>query len=65
MPIVRATLASALPAAERPRFEYLAGASFAAYLQARKNRQDDFFIRPAGGADLCNVNVPVRPVPAG
>lgn len=63
VPIVRARLAADLPAGERPRFEYLAGPSFAAYLHARKNRQDDFFIRPAGGADLCNVNVPVRPVP--
>ena len=62
---VSAKLASDLPAAERPRLEYLAGASFDAYLHARKNRQDDFFIRPAGGADLCNINVPVRAVPAG
>jgi len=65
VPIVSARLAADLPPAERPRFEYLAGPSFAAYLHARKNRQDDFFIRPAGGADLCNVSVPVRPVPAG
>jgi peptidylprolyl isomerase len=64
VPILSAKLVADLPAAERPRFEYLAGPSFAAYLRARKNRQDDFFIRPAGGADLCNVNVPVRPVPA-
>ena len=64
VPIVGARLASDLPAAERPRFEYLSGASFAAYLHARKNRQDDFFIRPAGGADVCNINVPVRAVPA-
>ena len=64
VPIVRARLATDLPATERPRFEYLAGTSFAAYLHARKYRQDDFFIRPAGGADLCNVNVPVRPVPS-
>ena len=64
VPIVSARLASDLPQGERPRFEYLAGESFDAYLHARKNRQDDFFIRPAGGADLCNVNVPVRPVPA-
>jgi peptidylprolyl isomerase len=62
-PIVKAQLAVDIPAAERPRFEYLAGPSFAAYLHARKNRQDDFFIRPAGGADLCNINVPVRAVP--
>jgi len=64
VPIVGAQLASDLPAAGRPRFEYLGGTSFDAYLHARKNRQDDFFIRPAGGADLCNINVPVRPVPA-
>jgi peptidylprolyl isomerase len=64
VPIVKAQLAADLPAAERPRFEYLTGPSFAAYLHGRKNRQDDFFIRPAGGADLCNINVPVRPVPA-
>jgi peptidylprolyl isomerase len=63
VPISSAKLASDLPAAERPRFEYLSGASFDAYLHARKNRQDDFFIRPAGGADLCNINVPVRAVP--
>jgi len=63
VPIVSARLASDLPAAERPRFQYLSGVSFDAYLHARKNRQDDFFIRPAGGVDLCNVNVPVRPVP--
>ena len=64
VPIASAKVAADLPAAERPRFEYLGGNSFAAYLQARKNRQDDFFIRPAGGADICNINVPVRPVPA-
>jgi peptidylprolyl isomerase len=65
VPIVKAQLAADLPAAERPRFEYLTGPSFAAYLHARKNRQDDFYIRPAGGVDLCNVNVPVRTIPAG
>lgn len=64
VPIVRARLAADIPQADRPRFEYLAGESFDAYLHARKNRRDDFFIRPAGGVDLCNVNVPVRAVPA-
>ena len=64
VPIVRARLAADLPDLERPRFEYLAGPSFASYLHVRKNRRDDFYIRPAGGVDLCNVNVPVRPVPA-
>jgi len=41
VPIVRARLAADIPAAERPRFEYLAGPPFAAYLHARKNRRDE------------------------
>jgi peptidylprolyl isomerase len=47
----------------RPRFEYLdeKSASFAAWLHVKKNRQDDFYIRPAGGVDLCNATTPVRP----
>jgi len=35
-------------------------AAFAHYLHVRANRHDDFYIRPAGGVDLCNVQVPVR-----
>jgi peptidylprolyl isomerase len=34
-------------------------------VKARANRKDDFFIRPAGGVDLCNAPVPIRPAPAG
>jgi peptidylprolyl isomerase len=51
-----------MPAAERPAFEYMdtRSATFARYLHVRANRKDDFYIRPAGGVDLCNVNVPVR-----
>lgn len=57
-------LASELPAAERPRFEYLAteSATFTTYVKARQNRELPFFERPAGGADVCNVGVPVRRV---
>jgi peptidylprolyl isomerase len=29
-------------------------------VNARANRHDDFFIRPAGGVDICNAPVPVR-----
>ena len=67
VPIAWARLASALPAAERPSFQYMRtdSATFAAYVRARANRNDDFFIRPAGGVDLCNAPVPVRPTPAG
>jgi peptidylprolyl isomerase len=65
VPIARVTLAADLPEADRPSFQHLntQSASFAAYLKARANRQDDFFIRPAGGVDLCNAPVPVRRTP--
>ncbi len=45
-----------------PRYEYLSteSASFARYADARANRRDAFFIQPAGGADICNIPVPVR-----
>ena len=45
-----------------PPYEYLSteSASFARYADARANRRDAFFIRPAGGADVCNISVPVR-----
>lgn len=65
VPIKSIRLMSDLPASERTRFEYLTGPSFAAYLKKRANRRDDFYIRPAGGVDVCNVNVPVRIVPKG
>lgn len=47
-----------------PAYEYLSteSASFARYAEARANRRDAFFIRPAGGADVCNIPVPVRRV---
>ncbi|MBK8631662.1 MAG: peptidylprolyl isomerase [Sphingomonadales bacterium] len=48
-----------------PAYQYLStdSASFAAYADARANRRDAFYIRPAGGADICNIPVPVRRVP--
>ena len=62
VPIASIRIATTIPAGERPAYEYLdtGSASFAAYLRVRANRKDDFYIRPAGGVDLCNVNVPVR-----
>ncbi len=52
-------------AKELPAFEYLSteSASFAAYAEARANRRDPFFNVPAGGADICNIPVPVRRKP--
>lgn len=48
-----------------PGWQYLDETSpaFATYADARVNRRDAFFNRPAGGADICNVPVPVRPKP--
>ena len=45
-----------------PAFEYLntESDSFAAYADARANRRDPFFNVPAGGADICNIPVPIR-----
>ena len=62
VPIASVRLASSIPERERPAYEYMdtQSASFAKYLKLRANRHDDFYIRPAGGVDLCNVNPPVR-----
>jgi len=51
-------------AGRRYSFEYLSSASttFARYARARANRRDPFFIVAAGGADICNIPVPVRRV---
>ncbi len=64
VPITSVRLASELPEGDRPRFEYMntEGPTFARYAQARANRRDPFFIVPAGGADICNIPVPVRRV---
>lgn len=74
-PILSVRLASDLPEAPassseavgqqtRPAFEYLSteSATFATYADAIANRRDPFFITPAGGADICNIRVPVREV---
>jgi peptidylprolyl isomerase len=64
--IASVRLASALPVAERPRFQVMStgSASFASFVRARANRRDAFFNLPAGGVDLCNAPVPVRRTPA-
>lgn len=63
-PILSVRVASDLSEGERPAFEYLStdGETFARYAEARANRRDPFFIVPAGGADICNIPVPIRRV---
>ena len=62
--ILSVRIASDMPSGEQPQFEYLSTESeiFADYADARANRRDPFFIVPAGGADICNIPVPIRRV---
>ncbi|MBV9528063.1 peptidylprolyl isomerase [Sphingomonas sp.] len=62
VPITAIRIASDMPAADRPAFEYLdpQSAVFATWLRVKANRKDDFYEVPAGGVDLCNAAVPIR-----
>lgn len=55
-------LASAVAESERTPLQVLRtdSKSFAEATEARRNRRDDFYKRPAGHIDLCNVPLPVR-----
>ena len=61
-PITSVKLASDLAANERPALEALRtdSASFTALIEARRNRKDDWYKRPASYIDLCSVPLPVR-----
>lgn len=63
--IMSVRMANELPEGARPRFAYLSTRSeaFERYVSARANRRDPFFIVPAGGADICNIPVPVKAYP--
>jgi len=60
------TMATDLPTAQQPRLQVMRteSPSFSAYLYARANRTDPFFVHAAHGISLCNVPLPVRPQPA-
>lgn len=63
VPITSVRLAADVPEGERERIEVLRTdtATFAALVEARRNRRDDWYKVPAGHIDLCNVPLPVRP----
>ena len=67
VPILSVRLATQLPEDERPVFQYRAtdNERFAAWIKGRENRTPPFFAVPAGGADICNAEAPVRRAPAG
>jgi peptidylprolyl isomerase len=61
-PIKAIRLASDVPEAERTALQLLRTDSktFADATEARRNRRDAWYVRPAGHIDLCNVPLPVR-----
>lgn len=65
-PILAVTLASELPSEQRLELEALRTdtQTFRDLVEARRNRVDAFYKRPAGHIDLCNVPLPVQAQPA-
>ena len=63
-PIQAIRLASDVPENDRVELELLRTdtPSFTQIVEARRNRRDEWYKRPAGHIDLCNVPLPVRPV---
>jgi len=57
-----ARLASDTPEAERTALEILRTDTplFTRYVEARRNRREDWFVRPAGHIDVCNISIPTR-----
>lgn len=62
-PIKAIRLAADVPANDRVALELLRTdtAAFTQLVEARRNRRDEWYKRPAGHIDLCNVPLPVRP----
>jgi len=67
VPLTSVRVAADVPAAQRTNLEVLRTdtPAFQAYLEARRNRHEEWFKVPAGRVDVCNVPVPVRPAGGG
>ena len=65
VPILSVRLAADVPAAERARLEVIRTdtATFAALVESRRNRRDEWYKVPAGYIDLCNVPIVTRALP--
>ena len=61
---IEVRLATELPAAERTNLEVMREDRpvFTAFVEARRNRRDEWYVKPAGHIDVCNLNVPVREI---
>ncbi|HEU5137600.1 MAG TPA: peptidylprolyl isomerase [Steroidobacteraceae bacterium] len=66
VPIKSIRAAVEVPESERTNLEILRTDTplFAKYVEARRNRREEWFTTPAGRIDVCNVPIPVRDVPA-
>jgi peptidylprolyl isomerase len=65
LPVKSIRLASDMPSAQRVNLEVMRTdtPAFAALIESRRNRPEEFFVTPAGRIDLCNVPIPVRAHP--
>jgi peptidylprolyl isomerase len=56
-------IASDVPASQRTDLEVLRTdtPTFTSYVEARRNRREEWFKVPAGHVDVCNVPIAVRP----
>ena len=63
VPILAFKVAADLPEAQRVPLEELRTdtQTFAEYVEARRNRHEEWFKVPAGHIDVCNIPIPVRP----
>jgi peptidylprolyl isomerase len=62
IPIKSMKVAADVPASERTDLEVLRTdtPTFSAYVEARRNRHEEWFKVPAGRVDVCNLPIPVR-----
>ncbi|HTV18070.1 MAG TPA: peptidylprolyl isomerase [Polyangiaceae bacterium] len=63
VPIARIRVAADVPVAERTPLEVLRTdtPTFEALVESRRNRREEWFLRPAGHIEICNVPLVVRP----
>ena len=60
---LKGRMGSDLPSSQQVQLEALRTDSetFETVVEARRNRKDEFYQVPAGGVDVCNIPLPVRP----